>query len=226
MQILQAEISTSNINPQRKFYRNLGFDCGPYADGIGVQIGWSLLLMIPSELNADQPTHFTFNLAPNRFEAALAWGKQHLDLLPHNDDVVITFDAPWHARSFYFYDAGGNIVEIIARDRIAISEATGDFHPAELLCISEIALVGDPASDVAGWLKASGLPLFTGDERDNFSAWGDDDGLVLVSTIGRNWLPTATPAGIYPVAITTTHDSPAIRLLQGYPYQLRQQVLD
>ena len=134
-------------------------------------------------------SHFAVNVPSQRFEEAVAWARQRTPLL-HED---IPFPA-WRARSAYYYDPGGNIVELIARDW-----APG----AELLL--EVSEVGLPVTDVGAavdFLESElGLPHFDGDRR-TFSAVGDDRGLFIVVPVGRPWLFTERPASDAPVRAT------------------------
>ena len=138
-------------------------------------------------------SHFAINVPPQRFEEAVDWARERVELV--DDDVP--FPA-WHARSAYFFDPGGNIVELIARERA----------PGEDLFL-EISEVGLPVSDVAAaveWLERElGLPHFSGNRRD-FSAVGDDRGLFIVVPVGRPWLFTEEPAPDVPLRVTIDPD--------------------
>ena len=134
-------------------------------------------------------SHFAVNVPPGRFEEAVAWARDRATLL--HDDVPFP---NWRARSAYFYDPAGNIVELIARER-----APGD----ELLL--EVSEVGLPVSDVGAAValleSELGLPFFDGD-RLGFGAVGDDRGLFIVVPVGRPWLFTDRPSGDAPVRVT------------------------
>jgi catechol-2,3-dioxygenase len=138
-------------------------------------------------------SHFAVNVPPQRFEEAVAWARDRVELV--DDDVP--FPA-WRARSAYFFDPGGNIVELIARERA----------PGEDLFL-EISEVGLPVTDVGAaveWLESElGLPHFSGNRRD-FSAVGDDRGLFIVVPVGRPWLFTEEPAPDVPVRVTIESD--------------------
>jgi hypothetical protein len=126
-------------------------------------------------------SHFAVNVPPERFEEAVGWARRRTELL--HDDVP--FPA-WDARSAYYYDPGGNIVELIARDRVPGDEL--------LLEVSEVGLpVADVGEAVAFLESELGLPHFDGD-RESFSAVGDDHGLFIVVPVGRPWLFTDRPA--------------------------------
>lgn len=138
-------------------------------------------------------SHFAVNVPPERFEEAVEWVRGRAALL--HDDV----DFPsWRARSAYFFDPAGNIVELIARER-----APGD----ELfLEVSEVGLPVDDVGSAVDWLESElGLPHFDGDRR-NFSAVGDDRGLFIVVPVGRPWLYTDRPAPDAPLRVAIDSD--------------------
>jgi catechol-2,3-dioxygenase len=138
-------------------------------------------------------SHFAVNVPPQRFEEAVDWARERVELV----EADVPFPA-WRARSAYFFDPGGNIVELIARERA----------PGEELFL-EISEVGLPVADVGSavaWLESElGLPHFSGDRR-NFSAVGDDRGLFIVVPVGRPWLFTDEPAPDVPLRVTIESD--------------------
>jgi catechol-2,3-dioxygenase len=153
-------------------------------------------------------SHFAVNVPPQRFEEAVAWARERVQLV--DDDVP--FPA-WRARSAYFFDPGGNIVELIARER-----APGD----ELFL--EISEVGLPVADVGvavEWLESElGLPHFSGNRRD-FSAVGDDRGLFIVVPVGRPWLFTEEPAPDVPLRVTIEPGHEAELVVPGSGHVVR-----
>jgi hypothetical protein len=134
-------------------------------------------------------SHFAVNVPPERFEEAVDWGRTQAELI--QEDVPFEM---WRARAAYYFDPVGNLVELIARERV----------PGHELLI-EVSEVGLPVADVGaavGFLEAElGLPHFSGD-RVNFSAVGDDHGLFIVVPVGRDWLFTDRPASDAPVRVT------------------------
>ena len=154
-------------------------------------------------------SHFAVNVPPQRFEEAVAWARERVELV--DDDVP--FPA-WRARSAYFFDPAGNIVELIARERA----------PGEELFL-EISEVGLPVADVgaaAEWFESElGLPYFSGNRRD-FAAVGDDRGLFIVVPVGRPWLFTDVPAPDAPlrVAIESERTGEAVVPGSGHVVEL------
>ena len=153
-------------------------------------------------------SHFAVNVPPQRFEEAVDWARERVELV----DGDVPFPA-WRARSAYFFDPGGNIVELIARER-----ATGD----DLFL--EISEVGLPVADVGSaveWLEGElGLPHFSGNRRD-FSAVGDDRGLFIVVPVGRPWLFTEEPAPDVPLRVTIESDRDLELVVPGSGHVVR-----
>jgi catechol-2,3-dioxygenase len=145
-------------------------------------------------------SHFAVNVGD--FAEAVAWARGRAELL--RDDVP--FEA-WRARAAYFYDPAGNLVELIARER-----APGD----ELLL--EISEVGLPVEDVGAAVEflqnELGLPHFSGNKQD-FSAVGDDHGLLILVPVGRPWLFTDRAAADAPVRVTIEGAAPREVRLPG-----------
>jgi len=153
-------------------------------------------------------SHFAVNVPPQRFEEAVHWARERVELV----DADVPFPA-WGARSAYFFDPGGNIVELIARER-----APGDDLFLE---ISEVGLPVDEVGAAVEWLEDElGLPHFSGNRRD-FSAIGDDRGLFIVVPVGRPWLFTEEPAPDAPLRVTIESDRRAELVVPGSKHVVR-----
>ncbi|MGH2764058.1 MAG: hypothetical protein ACRDL4_06620 [Thermoleophilaceae bacterium] len=138
-------------------------------------------------------SHFAVNVPPERFEEAVAWARERSELV----EADVPFPS-WRARAAYFFDPGGNIVELIARERA----------PGEELFL-EISEVGLPVADVdaaVDCLEAElGLPRFDVG-GGAFGAMGDDRGLLIVVPVGRPWLFTDRPASDAPLRVRIDSD--------------------
>ena len=150
--------------------------------------------------------HFALLVPGDRFDAALAWARQRVDLLPGGDidNVVFNFDN-WNALACYFHDPAGNIVELIAHHGVAENGATGQFHVSELRGFSELGLVGDPAP-MANALRQLGLEVWAGvtDEPNRLAFLGERGRALILAPVGRGWLPTGRPAQSFPVDVVLT----------------------
>jgi catechol-2,3-dioxygenase len=89
----------------------------------------------------------------------------------------------------YFYDPEGNIVELIARHRLA-NRVSKPFDTQSVLDISEI---GFPTDDVKQTVQTLcdrlSARVYDGADSDEFTAVGDEDGMFIVVKQGRLWLP-------------------------------------
>jgi hypothetical protein len=141
--------------------------------------------------------HFALLVPGDRFEAALAWARERVELLGD----VFDFDN-WDALAVYFHDPAGNIVELIAHHGLAENARSGEFAAEELVGLSELGIVGDPA-ELLEQLEAAGLELWDGtiDEPGRLAFVGERGRTLILAPPGRGWLPTGRPAEEHPVDV-------------------------
>jgi catechol 2,3-dioxygenase-like lactoylglutathione lyase family enzyme len=138
--------------------------------------------------------HFALLVPGDRFDAALAWARERVELLGD----VFDFEA-WDARAVYFHDPAGNIVELIAHRGLAENGRAGEFAAQELAGLSELGIVGDPPQ-LLGRLEAAGLELWDGtvEEPGRLAFVGEQGRTLILAPPGRGWLPTGRPAQAHP----------------------------
>jgi catechol 2,3-dioxygenase-like lactoylglutathione lyase family enzyme len=164
-------------------------------DGDAIRIGETALRFEPAE--GEPFYHFALLIPGDRFEAALAWARQRLELLGG------VFDAEaWDSRALYFEDPAGNIVELIAHHKLEQSGRDGDFSAGELLGFSELGIVGDPP-ELLRRLEGVGLEMWDGtiEEPDRLAFVGEPGRTLILSPIGRGWMPTGRPAEPHPAEL-------------------------
>jgi hypothetical protein len=150
--------------------------------------------------------HFAVNIPANKIEEARIWLCAKVNLLWMTDyDSDIADFRSWHAKSVYFFDEAGNIVELIARMDLDNSN-TETFSSKQLLSVSEIGIVY-PIDKIDNYTQAlmqrTGLHYFNRQPPfQHFKAVGNDEGLFIIVTEGRNWYPTDDkPAGRFPLQV-------------------------
>jgi len=200
MEILEVIIMSDNLRKTEEFYREkLGLIVLKNSkNSISFKAGRSVLTFLKSKA-LDPVYHFAFNIPKNQIHEAVTWASLKLDLLNSEDNHVIADFENWNAKSFYFLDNNGNILEFIARADLD-NESHTPFNSTSIISISEFGLVTDNVAETAQKLRSNyGIPLF--DKQPvlkNFAAAGDDEGLLILSTTGRNWYPTNIPVqGFY-----------------------------
>jgi catechol-2,3-dioxygenase len=110
----------------------------------------------------------------------------------------------WHAKSVYFYDPAGNIVEFIARFDLD-NNASEPFSSSQLLSLNEVGLVfTDENFEREITTLENSYSLSNFDRQPplpKFRAMGDDHGLFVIVPEHRNWYPTDKPSGIFPMTV-------------------------
>jgi catechol-2,3-dioxygenase len=154
--------------------------------------------------------HFAINIPSNKIEEARNWLKTKVELLWMNDYKSDVADFKnWHAKSVYFFDPAGNIVELISR--FDLDDAVDEKFSSKLFdCISEIGIVfneNEFDQQTGELMEKFGLNYFSKQPPlKQFRAIGDDEGLFIIVPENRNWYPTNKPAEIYPMQIEFEED--------------------
>lgn len=196
MQISEVHLFTNSLSETEFFYgKKLVLKVVGRSDELlSFQIGSSKLSFHLSDKIQKPVYHFAFDIPENKLLEALEWIRKKAELIPFETREIIDFPN-WHAKSFYFYDNNGNILECIVRyDLKNTSEKL--FSGNSFLKISEIGFVAD---NVLEFCNAVNLKYETDyfvmqPKRENFSVLGDNQGLFIVSGENRNWFPSMQKA--------------------------------
>jgi hypothetical protein len=202
------------------------------ADRFTVEAGETAITFVASADTVDGRApfyHFAFNIPENKILKALEWQKARTPMLaiPERNRAegfppeVVDY-RHWNAHSVFFLDPAGNVVEYIARHDLK----NGDQHPfgwSDFLYVSEIGLVVDDVTAAADALKGmAAVAPYKGGNGD-FTAMGDEYGLLLVMKRGRIIDFTGnTDSGVrvYRTGINLRGAKAAKHQLASHPYHL------
>jgi catechol 2,3-dioxygenase-like lactoylglutathione lyase family enzyme len=195
-----AEVTLAAPLDLRDFYDS---ELGLPHDGDAIVVGETELRFRVEEGAAFY--HFALLVPGDRFDAALSWAGERVELLGD----IFDFDW-WDARAVYFHDPAGNIVELIAHDGLEENGRTGAFAADELVGLSELGLVGDPPL-LLRELEQLGLRLWSGtvEELESLGFVGEKGRTFILAPPGRGWLPTGRPAEPHPVVAKLEAPQPA-----------------
>jgi len=207
MQIRKLILDSAEAFSLGDFYKNiLQLPVTKNANGIDVSIGGSEVFFNQATTTSKPLYHIAINIPSNKIEEAKAWlkGKVELIWLEDYESDIAEF-VTWKARSVYFFDIAGNLLELIAR--VDAGNATEEsFSSRQFLSVSEIGIVF-PKTEIEkkteSLMNHYALPFFSKQPPyPNFKAVGDDEGLFIIVPEGRNWYPTNDiPAGIFPLQV-------------------------
>ncbi len=227
-------VSAAPLPAMRAFYGDsLGLPVEERPGELTVTAGSSRLTFRPAGPDQAGPDqggafyHFAFNIPENKIAAARAWQIERTPLIapwetlrdPRFPDDVVHF-RHWDAHSVFFWDPAGNLLEHIARHTLD-NAAEGPFTSADLLCASEIGLIVDDVATTAATLRETfGLADYR-EASEQFTAVGDEHGLLLVMRRGRELgFGEGKTSGIFPTAAAIRAARPAAIALPGYPYRI------
>src|SRR5450755_2630110 len=117
MLLKEIKLQTNHLPPLFHFYKEILDLPVKYENGsITVTAGKSVLIFEETDADVDPFYHFAFNIPSNKFEEGFQWmkGKSDLLWLEGYRSYIADF-VNWNAKSFYFLDPAGNILELIAR---------------------------------------------------------------------------------------------------------------
>lgn len=192
MRIKELHLLTNNLKDTAQFYTQV---LGATVKGQN-ELELSLLLgeTLISFQNSPEENpvyHLAFDIPGNKLEEAYNWLKQRTTILPVTAETEFSDFQLWNAKSFYFYDNNGNLLELICRYDLD-NDSDRIFDGSSILYVSEIGLVSDDVPFLAETLMNKyGLEVYSKQPaQDNFTALGDEEGLLIIVNVDRNWFPT------------------------------------
>ncbi|HLF50923.1 glyoxalase [Flavobacterium sp.] len=192
MNILELELLSDDINQTEVFYNEvLGLQTvSKNISSVSFAAGATKLTFRASE-NKRPEYHFAFDIPNNKLLEAFAWIEKKTEILEVIPPDKIADFYNWNAKSFYFYDNDGSVLEFIARyDLDNASEKP--FDGSSILSVSEVGFVSkNVAQQSDEIIEKYGLSVFSKQPKGKkFIVLGTDTGLFILVEENRNWYPT------------------------------------
>ncbi len=218
MHFEEIKLSAKQLSSLYNFYKDVLELPVKYVSNknIVIDVGRSKLIF---ENFDDEPGafyHFAFNIPSNKFEEAFTWLQNKVELLWLDDYKSYVADfVNWHAKSVYFLDPAGNILELIARfDLKDLADET--FSSNQFRNISEIGLVSSNENFdgfACSLIDKYQLKYFSKQPPlPHFRAIGNDEGLFIIVPENRNWFSTNKPSGIFRLEVVFENELTSHRL--------------
>ena len=206
MKVTKLSLETAYLKTLQEFYSVvLGLPVEqPDENQIEIKIGDSHLVF--HETTASEPFyHYAINIPANKIDEAKAWLSAKVKLLWMEDYKGDIADfVNWHAKSVYFYDPAGNIVELIVRFDLDNS-SNETFSASQFLSVNEVGLVFTNENFEKEIMMLESLYSLSYFDKQpplpKFRAMGDDHGLFVIVPEHRNWYPTDKPSEIFPMTV-------------------------
>ncbi|WP_347321398.1 VOC family protein [Rossellomorea sp. RS05] len=193
MKIHQLELFIGNYEETVAFYQDtMGFTCRKNGEGsTDMEVGRGIMTF-HKKTGVDCYYHFALNIPFNLFDSAKAYMAERVTLAREDDEDEVFFKES-KARSFYFLDPAGNIVEFIAREGVNPDSEAGSFSPSEVLGISEIGISSEEVYRCSQEVEAKGIPVrndrpLSNGETLNFMGEAEDGVFIIIARAGRRWI--------------------------------------
>ena len=209
MNIQQVTMYASNFEATKQFYlTHLAFPhTSSDENSFTIQVGQTTVTFHKALEDKTPFYHFAFNVPSNQFEEAKAWVKSKVTLSTEEGEDEVYFEFI-DAKSIYFEDPAGNIVEFICR----LSDATKSdkpFSATSLQKMSEMSLAVRNKLEVVTLLHDVGIFKRNDEEitPTGLTFMGDraDATYLLLVNEGRTWYFSTKEAVSYPLSITLTN---------------------
>lgn len=157
MHFKSITIYSAALEATRNFYRDV-LELSIYEESetfFTLQLGSTTFTIHQAPAGETPFYHFAFDVPSNQFEGAKNWIKERVSLTK-NEGLDEVYFQTINARSIYFEDPSGNIVEWICR----LSDAPPSsvpFHPTLLQKVSEMSLVVHDKAAAAQQLETVGV---------------------------------------------------------------------
>jgi catechol 2,3-dioxygenase-like lactoylglutathione lyase family enzyme len=192
MNILELHLLSDDILKTEAFYNDvLGLET-VYKDSSSVSFNTGTTRLTFYSSKKEEPVyHFAFDVPNNKLLEAFTWIEKKTEIMYVIPPDKIADFHNWNAKSFYFYDNNGNILEFIARDDLD-NASQKPFDATSILSVSEIGLVSKNVVLQCDELSNQyGLAVYSKQPKLNkFIVLGTVTGLFILVEENRDWYPT------------------------------------
>ncbi len=209
MLLTKVQLQTNHLSALHNFYKEVLELNTVHSDkkSIVITAGKSKLIFKEVDANINPFYHFAFNIPSNKIEEAFEQMKQKVELLWLEDyEGYIADFVNWHAKSFYFLDPAGNILELIARFDLDdfVEEKFSSVHIRNVCEIGLVLSADNFQNDVDKLMLKYSVPYFNKQPPlPQFKAFGDDEGLFIIVPENRVWFSTkSTESKKFPMEIS------------------------
>lgn len=139
----KVRFQSSDIEAQYDVFRRLGLSCEMVGNSLKVYCGRTEIVF---ELSDNKPIyHYCLLVSEEGLESTLVKLKAYgFKIIPDGDDIIIHTKS-WNSDSIYFYDADGNIAEVIYHRHFQIENSIED---QTFIQLAEIGVVDTETDSV------------------------------------------------------------------------------
>lgn len=208
MKILELELLSDDIIKTEQFYNEvLGL---PTISKSESSISFETVatkLTFRLSHNQHPVYHFAFDIPNNKLIEAFSSIESKTEIMDVVPSEKIADFYRWNAKSFYFYDNNGNIVEFITRFDLK-NDSPKPFDGSAILSVSEIGFVSKNVEQQCEEMyNKYGLTVFPLQPKLNkFIVLGTQTGLFILVEENRDWYPTKVKSKSFWTKVVFEHE--------------------
>lgn len=204
MLIRSLLLYTTKLDIQYEFYiEKLGFELmEKWNEAFSFRAGTTRVSFLFDDSHKINPSHFAFGIQNCEISGALKFLNKLVKPFQLISQETPIIDFPnWKAKSIYFIDPDGNIVEFILREKDVSSDFVFGIENIKSVC--EVGIPCDDPSELSERISdATKMKSYLGADM-NFIPMGDTDGLLILVKAGeKKWFPTEIIASKSKLKIT------------------------
>ncbi len=207
MKIKELVLYTKSLQAEKDFYKNtLGFEIvEDKQTSFAAQIGNSILRFEKSD--KQYYYHYCFLIPRNKLPEALVWLQKRLKVINIEKDRVTQIFDSWNAESVYFYDASGNVAELIVRYDLE-NDSDDEFTINSIININEIGLGSSKSEQLNKQLESELGSMFWKGDKIRFGTNGSQEGIFLLPNYKYKalWFPTRVKVAASPIKAIIAQD--------------------
>ncbi len=214
MKFKKLNLYTNKLEEEQEFYtKTLGFELISTTQiSFTVQLGWTELSFTKSE--QAHTYHYCFLIPSNRLQDALQWTSQRTNLMEIEQGRYTQHFESWNAESFYFFDASGNLAEMIVRFDLE-NESQQSFDQSSVIGLNEM---GMPTLDIPMTQERLHALIASQAWKGNehrFGTNGDQEAIFLLPNykVKETWFPSNQKITLEPFEVLVENN--------GEPYYLK-----
>ncbi|MFD2444765.1 VOC family protein [Bacillus sp. CGMCC 1.16607] len=184
MEIKHLYLKTNKLSELKKFYQDLLNFIVIRENHFSLTLRLENIFLTLENTKEDTFYHFAFGINELLYPILMEKINQSIEPIKDSDGQQEFESGLWKRKQVYYYDPQGNIIEFLKNQDTRILE------------------IGMPVSNINSFINSlQSINNIYKQASDNFSFYGDENGVFVITKVGRPWFPTQLACSIHPIKV-------------------------